>query len=234
MVGAGPLADVIHGRLGAAGVDVIGLIRDVPTEPAVSTVLVTEATGERAVVSMNATGSPRLKAVATERLLMDTDVLLVDGHHMDLTCALVAAAKKRSTPVVFDGDSWKPGTERLLQHVDIAAVSADFVAPEEGDVLQYLLRAGCSVAIQTRGPDPVLVRTADAGFSVPVPHLSTALLIDTLGAGDVFHGALAFGIVTRSVERSVSLAVNVASESCRHRGPVRRASLSVGSSHRKR
>jgi sugar/nucleoside kinase (ribokinase family) len=98
-------------------------------------------------------------------------------------------------PVVFDGGSWKPGTERLLPHVDVALCGSAFRPPGVGgdpdEVLRYLLAHGPSFAAVTRGPGPVRWATASAGGEVRPPAVRA---VDTLGAGDVFHGAFAWSI----------------------------------------
>jgi len=112
-----------------AGLDVVDLLAGMDAAPPVSTVLLTRATGERAVVSVNATATAGVRVpadAALDDLLDGAAVLLVDGHHLEVAVALAARARRRGVPVVLDGGSWKPGLERLLRHVDHAVLSADF------------------------------------------------------------------------------------------------------------
>ena len=207
-LGAGPLATVLRATL--AGIDVADLA-PASHRPPISTVMV--GGGGRAVVSVNAT---RLAGTSPAHLPAGTAALLVDGHLMDAATALAAEARRTGVPVVFDGGSWKAGTERLLPHVDVAAVSADFAPPWDGDVLAGLLAAGAGVAVRTDGARPVEVRTPTAGFTVAVP---AATVVDTLGAGDVFHGALALAIARgEEIGTAVGRAAAVASRSVGHRG----------------
>jgi sugar/nucleoside kinase (ribokinase family) len=128
--------------------------------PAVSTVLVTAGTGQRAVASVNATlastggavtGSAAVPAAVPSadgatasdrrvddalgdllgRVLDGASAVLVDGHHLDLAVPVAAAARARGVVVVLDGGSWKPGLETLLAHVDLAVLSADFRLPDD-------------------------------------------------------------------------------------------------------
>src|SRR5690554_2563571 len=62
-VGSGPLADAVLADLAVAGVEAVDAVppgRRAEARPAVSTVLVTAATGERAVVSTNAAATTGL------------------------------------------------------------------------------------------------------------------------------------------------------------------------------
>lgn len=152
-VGSGILAQAVLGDLHAHGVQVVRADTDVQIALPVSTVLLTRSTGERAVVSVNATAVDRARddhdqagdpdatpvddaaveaagATLPRGLWNDVVVLLLDGHHLDLALALARAARERGVPVVLDGGSWKPGLEMLLPLVDVAVLSADFSVPE--------------------------------------------------------------------------------------------------------
>jgi sugar/nucleoside kinase (ribokinase family) len=205
--------------------------------PAVSTVLVTAGTGQRAVASVNATLASTSGAVTApaadgavspdhglgevsdgrlgevpggrlddllDRVLDGATAVLVDGHHLDLAVPVAAAARAAGVVVVLDGGSWKPGLEALLAHVDVAVLSADFRLPEDvvprhrtdaarqdagaPDLLARVGDLGPSVVAQSHGGDPVEVRHCAGHARVPVPPVRA---VDTLGAGDVLHGALA-------------------------------------------
>ncbi|KGM14599.1 hypothetical protein N867_19595, partial [Actinotalea fermentans ATCC 43279 = JCM 9966 = DSM 3133] len=131
-IGGGALGGVVREDLARAGVEVVDLAAP-GASPPVSTVLVTRATGERAVVSVNATGvagsAPHPVEVPAE-VWDGVGLVLVDGHHLDLGVEVAAEARRRGVPVLLDGGSWKPGLEALLARVDVAVVSADFAVPD--------------------------------------------------------------------------------------------------------
>lgn len=196
-------------------VDVAGEAFDLP----VSTVLVTASTGERAVVSRNALGAPTVAAPSAMELgglLAGVTAVLVDGHHLALGTAVARAARERGIPVLLDGGSWKPGLQTLLAHVDVLVASADFHVPahEGAGDLDSLLALGPTWVARTAGADAVrwMAREGTAG-NVPVPQLQ---VVDTLGAGDVLHGALLADLGRRGtgdLPGSLAFAVDVASRS---------------------
>jgi sugar/nucleoside kinase (ribokinase family) len=125
----------------------------------------------------------------------------------------LAVARGAEAPVVLDAGSWKPVLDELLPLVGVAACSAHFEAPGPG-----LHERGVPTVITTAGPRPVRWSTADGGSGeVPVPVVEAR---DTLGAGDVWHGALAVAVVREpTVSDRIRFANEVAAERVRHVGP---------------
>lgn len=216
-----------------------------PTEPVglpVSTVLVTRSTGERAVVSVNATGAPDLTAAVHTVLddaLAGATAVLVDGHHLTAAVPLAAAARSRGVPVALDGGSWKPGLADLLDQVDHAVLSADFRLPAErtddghGPATAASLPADCLLAglldrwplrtaARSDGPGPLRRRDrAGSTHLVDVQPVPPEDVVDTLGAGDVLHGALAADLARgHGIDRALATGVRWATESVRHRGAL--------------
>nr|NLD41702.1 carbohydrate kinase [Actinomycetales bacterium] len=210
-LGAGPFAGFVRGQL--AGIEVVDLAPPGYELPISSVVL--DSRGRRQVVSQNAAGLTRTAAPPT---LDHADVVLVDGHLMDAAIRLAAAARRAGIPVVFDGGSYKPGTEELLYHVDVAAVSADFAFPRGGDTLRQILDHGADLALQTHGGRPVVVETVHGRKWVPVPEVE---VVDTLGAGDVFHGALATAYARGdTLQAAITFAIEVATRSVQAPGAL--------------
>ncbi|MFF3562042.1 PfkB family carbohydrate kinase [Streptomyces sp. NPDC002574] len=189
--GGHPLSTAIDEDLAALGVAVLNLTADSPEPPAVSTILVTESTGDRAVASP-ASAQPT-PPDDLEAIVASADLVLVDAHHPALALPAVRHARAAGIPTLLDAGSWRPGTAPLLPYTDLAVCSADFRPPgtsSPADVLAFLRGAGVPWPIVTRGPLPVLW----AGGEVPVP--APTAVADTLGAGDIFHGALAHALLT--------------------------------------
>lgn len=218
-LGAGPVADLVRSGLVAAGVSVVDLRAGVPGSPAVSTVLVTRSTGERAVVSVNATGTADLAdaASAVVDVLDGAGALLVDGHHLAAAEVLARAA---AVPVVLDGGSWKPGLERLLAHVDHAVLSGDFAMPStEDDLLAAVAALGPASVARSSGSGPVRLLVGGRLVEIVPPQVTD--VVDTLGAGDVLHGGIAASLARGSdIEQAVRDGVRLASESVRHAGAL--------------
>lgn len=176
-LGAHPLASVARSDLTAQGVSIVDLNAEDPAPPTISSAAVRESDGERVVVSHNAAGS---SLDVSDVDLSGVDAVLLDGHHPELALAVARAAG--DIPVIVDAGSWRPVFAELLPLVDVCACSATF----PGD-------PGTPVVTRTHGPDPVRWQAGGQRGEVPVPPVEAR---DTLGAGDVWHGALAFGIAS--------------------------------------
>ncbi len=206
-IGRSALSLAVLDSVRAAGLEVVDAAAQRDWQPPVSSVAVTGS--HRAVISLNAAASP--SGLLPGGALDECAALLVDGHHLALCVAAATQARLAGIPVLLDGGSWKPGLEHLIPLVDAAVLSADFDPPEP------VAWHGRPVAI-TDGPRPVRFWAGQVAGSVAVDPVAGA---DTLGAGDVFHGAwLAhvgrFGL--DDFEGGLRFAARIAGLSCRYPG----------------
>ncbi|MGW3104331.1 PfkB family carbohydrate kinase [Streptomyces sp. NPDC001100] len=220
-IGRHPLGVVATADLHALGVTVTDLAAASTQPPAVSSVLVTASTGERAVASTNATRHRLTPPDDLDALVAACDIVEFDGHHMELAVAAARAARTAGRTTVFDGGSWKPGTEDLLPLIDVAVCSSDFHPPgthTPTETLRFLREHGVAWSAVSGGADPIAWAARDVEGTVEVPPVRVA---DTLGAGDVLHGVLAHHLARRgggpTTEACVSAlrsAAAVASRAC--------------------
>jgi sugar/nucleoside kinase (ribokinase family) len=217
-VGCHPLAQVLRDELAQLSVRLVDLHPDFCGLPAVSSVTVDRA-GRRNVVSANAVRMVAPAAEADPALLEEASIVLVDGHQMQACQAWAAAARSRGVPVVLDGGSWKSGTDALLAHVHTAICSADFCPPGcsgSGEVFRFLAGRGVANIAITHGAEPIDVFTGGVESSVAVPRVA---VVDTMGAGDILHGAYCFYAAKGlGFAAALEAAAKVASASCRFAG----------------
>lgn len=211
------LATVIRKELEARAINLIDLAPNSEELPVIASIAVNHA-GERNVISPY-TGRTTITTEPPESALKQAQVLLTDGHAIAAAQTWTNAARRHNIPVVLDGGSWKPGTKELLSHIDYAICSADFHPPDcatQQDIIAFLKTCNVPNIAITNGADPILYATVTTTGTVPVP---AAEILDTTGAGDVFHGAFAYYIATGLLfERALAEAASVATHSCRFRG----------------
>jgi sugar/nucleoside kinase (ribokinase family) len=124
-------------------------------------------------------------------------------HFYQVTPATVYAAKlarKRGIKTSFDGDVYEKITEDNLDLIDILIGSEFFYVERFKDREFKNLRENC-FALKRRGPEIVVITLGSRGcagvygdtyFESPGFPVE---VVDTTGAGDVFHGAFLFGLL---------------------------------------
>jgi sugar/nucleoside kinase (ribokinase family) len=217
-VGRHALAAVVRKELEDRSVRLVDLNSAFDEPPAISSVTV-DAAGRRNVVSANALRIASSDSEPEAHALEAARVVLVDGHFMQACQAWANPAHARGTPVVLDGGSWKEGTEELLASVTMAICSADFRPPgcsNEEKTIRYLKQRGVKHVALTRGADPVLFESGTSSGTLRVPQVDA---VDTMGAGDIFHGAFCFFVsIGHGFVEALAEAAQLASESCRYHG----------------
>ena len=218
-LGQHPLATVIRDDLAQHAVELVDLLPAVTTPPPFSSILVNVATGDRAVISRNAVDRPQPQTGPTEEILANADCLLVDGHQMWVGQQLAHRAQQRQIPVVVDGGSWKPGFEQVLPLATAVIASANFAPPGAGTeaaAIAYLRSLQIPQVAVTRGHRSILYASIQESGELPVPTIQP---IDTLGAGDIFHGAFcAYYAQTADFLSALSKAAQVAAIACQSFG----------------
>lgn len=227
-LGQHPLADLVRAELATHGVRVADLTPQITAPPPLSTILVTAATGDRAIISRNALGRQAEAPPSTETLLAGIDTVLIDGHQMTTSLAVARSARAQGIPIVIDAGSWKPGFDAVLPLATSAIAAAKFRLPDQTDTLAALSALGIAEVAITHGSQPVHFCHRGVIGTVAVPP---ATVKDTLGAGDIFHGVFCHYRLQSSFADALSLAAQVATQSCGFFGP--RAWLRVKDSIKK-
>ncbi len=220
-LGSHPITQLILADLQRCGVTLIDLNPTHTEPPPVSSIMVTETTGERAVVSINAVKTQAIADRIPNDVLESVSIVLIDGHQMDVGRAIATQARSQGIPVVVDGGSWKPGFETVLPLADYVICSANFHPPgckTTADVMAFLQALGIPHLAITQGQQPLLYWTAQQTGHMEVPIVKA---IDTLGAGDLFHGAFCHAILQEDFRGALAIAANVAAQSCQYFGTRR-------------
>lgn len=221
VIGEHPLSGLLREDLQGQGVSLADLDAGRLGPPPVSSIVVSASSGDRAVISRSAEDMQMAADCVSADILDGVDVVLLDGHQMAVSAQVAEWAQAKSIPVVVDAGSWKPNFETVLALADVVVASANFYPPgceNSAEVVAYLLAQAVEKIAITQGSDPVLYFDAAAeekeGF-VEVPQVRA---VDTLGAGDIFHGAFCHFFLTHTFEEALMKASRTASFACQHWG----------------
>ncbi|MBJ3778696.1 PfkB family carbohydrate kinase [Acuticoccus mangrovi] len=126
--------------------------------------------------------------------------LHVDGHMADAALHYAKACREAGLLTSLDGGSARAGTDELLEYIDVAVISERMCEQMQLNplaMLAYLRSKGCKVGAVTLGERGLVwyENGADAQ-TMPSLQVPSDKVIDTSGAGDVFHGAYFYSAVT--------------------------------------
>jgi len=189
-------AKLHHEEFARAGVETQLTI--VPGGISPQSLILVDGAGERTVLCRRDERLVLLPSDLDREWIVNARALHVDGH--DTAAATVAAgwARAAGIPVIADLDELYPGVEDLLENIDYLVVSRDFPCRlmEENDLERALRgmhrRYGCLLTAATLGQEGVLAWDGKrlhhvSAYNVPV--------VDTTGAGDIFHAGFIYGLL---------------------------------------
>jgi sugar/nucleoside kinase (ribokinase family) len=218
-------------ELADAGADLAWLDRSAENSTPVSVILVNERNGSRTVINrqLSRAGKPlRLPGESPPQganWAPAPRVLLFDGH--ELKASLDALRLFPQARTILDAGSLRPGTRELARRVDFLVCSEKFAREYSGvpdlDTAEH--RAAAVGALHRCNGHPVVVTCGERGVLhgtrkgvQRLPALPVKVR-DTTGAGDIFHGAFAYGILKGMPWRkTLQLAIVAASLSVMERG----------------
>ena len=220
----GKVSDDDFGRfartsLEAAGVDCSALVIQPGRVSPLSFVAVERESGKRTVFWTRGDVA-RLEPQEVDLGVLDgARVLLVDGHQPEAQLRLALEARKRGLEVVVDAGARHDGLEALVKVATTVIASERFAAELAGApdrAVQAILDLGPRAVVITLGEDGSVGREGSRSEVVaPYP----VEVVDTTGAGDVFHGAYVYAwLAGWELRRRMEFASAAAALKCRQLG----------------
>jgi sulfofructose kinase len=177
-------------------IDCTGAVRVPGAISSVSLILV-DAAGEKMIATRRDQGLSAVVPENAERTVSTVDVVLLDNRYPDFVIPICKAAQARGIPRVLDLDKAAPLDDPLLLGCSHVISSAEALRGSTG--LNDLAAALKKLGQHFRG----FLAVTDGDHGVywldggEVRHMAAFKVkaIDTLGAGDVFHGAFTFRFI---------------------------------------
>jgi sulfofructose kinase len=184
------------------GVDVSRAIVRPRPENQIVLCYVHEETGERVFAGVRGAFDDGLQIKELDRdYITSAEYLLLEGFHYE---AAVQAAKwmhEAGKKVMLDAGKTtgqvSPALKSLVELTDVLICGAGFVPALTGvediwEAGKAVLEMGPCIVVQTMGTDGSYTVTTEEQFHTPAFKVD---VVDTTGAGDVFHGAYLVGLL---------------------------------------
>jgi sulfofructose kinase len=164
-----------------------------------------------------------LQAAELDRAwIVNARALHVDGFETAAAAKAAEWAREAGIPVIADLDETYAGVERLLENVDYLIVSRDFPGRlmDEPNLEQALkrmqMRYGCQLTAATLGQDGVLAWDGSSFHHCPAYLVP---VVDTTGAGDIFHAGFIYGLLQGwGLKEQLDFACAAAAMNCKASG----------------
>ncbi len=216
VVGDDPDGRMIRKTLRAFGVKTRRLILSPESETTVAVVLVAKRGGDRRFIVPDRRALERGVPDFDLRPIRSDSVLMVDGHFPQQALRAVRRARELGATVIGDFHRPSPAVRRLLPFVDFPIVSQEFVDHfADGDP-----RRAIRELAERYGGNPIITLGAKGGIHWEAGtarrfRSERVKVVDTTGAGDVFHGAFAAALTRDATVRdAIALGVRAASLCC--------------------
>jgi sugar/nucleoside kinase (ribokinase family) len=218
-IGDNPFASLIENDLEKYGVKIFDLKKGEEFTPTIATVIANINSGERSILT-NHPSNKNLNANTLESInIKEYSHVFVDGFYAEAAIPICKLTKALGTPILFDGGSWKPTSEEMLDWVDVAICSNDFFPPKcthASSIFHYLQSKGVKEVAISRGHESILWKDSISSGEIPI---KTVQAIDSSGAGDILHGAFtAFYAKGNCFQEALHKASRIATESTRFLG----------------
>ena len=134
---------------------------------------------------------------AQKQAIKDAEILMVDGNEMDAAVEAAKIAKANGVKVLYDCGGLYEGVERLLAYTDIMIPSEEFAL---GHTSCKTADEAAKKLYETYSPEVVVITQGKRGGiiydgkEVIAYPIYPAVVVDSNGSGDVFHGAFAAGV----------------------------------------
>ena len=159
-----------------------------------------DPSGERTAITFRDPELWKVRLPNPDKLLEDCAAVLVENRCAEFCTDICAEARKRGIPVIVGVDrtmSLRDGLLTASSHLVFSSEALQSTAgiADDGEALKKIAKLTPSFLAGTRGPQGTLWLDEQQNLQqTPAFPVHT---VDTLGAGDIFHGAFALAITEK-------------------------------------
>lgn len=183
-------------------------------------IIVERSTGMRTICWARPGGAPLTPKEIDADTIKRAGFLLLDGLMAEASLYAAGIAREAGVPVMLDAGRLREGMSELIPLCDYVVGSEEFSLDLTGGDHRWALKKvremgpkTVTITLGVKGSYTLAAETMFHQAAFPVE------VIDTTGAGDVFHGAYIYGLLQRwDINRTVRFASAVAALKCRGLG----------------
>jgi sugar/nucleoside kinase (ribokinase family) len=202
----GPMGDSQEGstrymfeKLAEEGIETQHLLHMPGLVTPISAIMI-DPSGERTIVTFRDPELWKVRLPPTDTLLNDCDAILTESRCAEFCTDLCAEARRRGIPVIVDVDramSLREGLLTASSHLVFSSEPLQETADiaDDGEALKKISKLTSSFLAGTRGAQGTI--WLDEHHNLQQTPAFPVHTVDTLGAGDVFHGAFALAITEK-------------------------------------
>jgi sulfofructose kinase len=210
-IGDDPAGQAMRQSLMDEGVDLAELQVQPGALSAQCIILVDQPTGKRSICAYPGTAGEAVVASMSLDYACSGRYLHLDGFSMEAALVAARAARTAGVRVCLDAGGSFERLQPLIALTDVLIANEPFARdagggdPERGAAL--LRTFGPATVVATLGAAGSYTATAADAFLIPSFPVD---VVDTTGAGDVFHGAYLFGLLQNWGPRETATFANAA------------------------
>jgi sugar/nucleoside kinase (ribokinase family) len=154
------------------------------------------ARGDRTIVTYRDERIATTVPVDPDAIVAGADAVLADNRYPAFVRPICEAARRRKLPVVLDGDRPTYEDDPLFHTATHVVFSSECLRAttgiaDLGEGLKRIARKTDAFLAVSNGPDDIVYLAAGALAHLPVFKIAA---VDTLGAGDAFHGGFVLAL----------------------------------------
>lgn len=216
------LADRIRRGFEDEGVDISHLHTLSGVRSTLAICIAMAGTGQRTIFYWDETSGKLPPHQLDRDFITSGRCFLTDTHHPQAGLVAARWAQEAGIPIVIDLERHKETNDQLLAVADYPILPADYALEYTGEAeleaaAERLLAYQPAVLIITRGTQGALAYSEQG--AIEQPAFKVEPIVDSTGAGDVFHGAFAYGLALGyDLKKNLAFASAVAALNCRKLG----------------